>query len=84
MYRLARRGEAPEIPEREVEIFEISQLSCLSDDTFKIDVHVSKGTNIWAAGHAFPHCVVHMRAALIFRSAQRLIILRKKIFRSIL
>lgn len=46
MYRLARRGEAPEIPEREVEIFEISQLSCLSDDTFKIDVHVSKGTYI--------------------------------------
>ena len=51
MYRLARRGEAPEIPEREVEIFEISQLSCLSDDTFKIDVHVSKGTYIRSLAH---------------------------------
>ena len=36
----------PEIPEREVEIFEISKLSGLTDGTFKIDVHVSKGTYI--------------------------------------
>lgn len=46
MYRLARRGDMPEIPEREVEIFEISKLSGLTDGTFKIDVHVSKGTYI--------------------------------------
>ncbi len=46
MYRLARRGDLPEIPEREVEIFEISQPTGLTGDTFKIDVHVSKGTYI--------------------------------------
>ena len=46
MYRLARRGDMPEIPEREVEIFEISQPTGLTGDTFKIDVHVSKGTYI--------------------------------------
>lgn len=46
MYRLARRGDVPEIPEREVEIFEISQPTVTVNDTFKIDVHVSKGTYI--------------------------------------
>lgn len=46
MYRLARRGDMPEIPEREVEIFEILQPTGLTGDTFKIDVHVSKGTYI--------------------------------------
>ncbi len=46
MYRLARRGDMPEIPEREVEIFEISQPADMANDTFKIDVHVSKGTYI--------------------------------------
>ena len=51
MYRLARRGDVPEIPEREVEIFEISQLSDMADGTFKIDVHVSKGTYIRSLAH---------------------------------
>lgn len=47
LYQLAREGKAVEIPEREIEVFEIKLLSPLdSENTFSIDVHVSKGTYI--------------------------------------
>lgn len=47
LYKLAREGKTVEIEPRKVEIFEIRLLSFNSEDnTFKIDVHVSKGTYI--------------------------------------
>jgi tRNA pseudouridine55 synthase len=47
LYDLARQGKSVEIPSREVEIFSIDLISPLSDDnTFVIDVFVSKGTYI--------------------------------------
>lgn len=46
LYDLARKGETVEIPERQIEIFEIKLISPLEDDTFSIDVEVSKGTYI--------------------------------------
>lgn len=47
LYKLAREGKTVEIEPRKVEIFEIKLLSLNSEDnTFKIDVHVSKGTYI--------------------------------------
>lgn len=46
LYELARKGQILEIPERDIEIFEIKQLSPLCDNCFEIEVHVSKGTYI--------------------------------------
>ncbi len=46
LYDLARKGQTVEIPERDIEIFSIKQLSQLEDDCFDIEVHVSKGTYI--------------------------------------
>jgi tRNA pseudouridine55 synthase len=47
LYDLARQGKSVEIPSRKVEIFSIDLISPLSDDnTFVIDVFVSKGTYI--------------------------------------
>lgn len=47
LYALAREGKTAEIESRDVEIFTINLISPLnSDNTFKIDVHVSKGTYI--------------------------------------
>lgn len=47
LYALARKGETVDIPEREIEIFSINLLEPLnSENCFKIDVHVSKGTYI--------------------------------------
>lgn len=47
LYKLAREGKTAEIPEREVEILNIKLLSPLnSNNEFKIETHVSKGTYI--------------------------------------
>lgn len=47
LYKLAREGKSAEIPEREIEIFDIKLLSGLnSDNEFEIETHVSKGTYI--------------------------------------
>lgn len=47
LYKLAREGKSVEIEPRKVEIFEINLLSFNEkENTFKIDVHVSKGTYI--------------------------------------
>ncbi len=47
LYDLARRGEVVDIPTREVEVYSITLLSPLnSQNEFKIDVHVSKGTYV--------------------------------------
>ncbi|MBR4123052.1 MAG: tRNA pseudouridine(55) synthase TruB [Clostridia bacterium] len=47
LYKLAREGKTAYIPEREVEIFDITLLSGLNNNNeFKIEVHVSKGTYI--------------------------------------
>lgn len=47
MYELARKGETIEIPEREVEIFDISLLSPINEDNeFSFSATVSKGTYI--------------------------------------
>lgn len=47
MYELARKGETAEIPERTVEIFDLTQTEALNgENEFKISVTVSKGTYI--------------------------------------
>ncbi len=46
LYDLARKGQTVQIPEREIEIFEMEQISLLKDNCFEIKVHVSKGTYI--------------------------------------
>lgn len=47
LYELARRGEAPELKCREVEIFSLSLVSAPDrDNVFTVDAHVSKGTYI--------------------------------------
>lgn len=47
LYKLAREGKTTDIPEREVEILSIKLLSPLnSNNEFKIETHVSKGTYI--------------------------------------
>jgi len=47
LYDLARQGKTVDIPEREIEVFDIKILSPLgSDNCFTIDVKVSKGTYI--------------------------------------
>ena len=47
MYKLARNGEAPKLPEREIEIFDIKLISPLSDNNeFSFSATVSKGTYI--------------------------------------
>ncbi len=47
LYKLAREGKTAEIPEREVEILNIKLLSGIdSNNEFKIETHVSKGTYI--------------------------------------
>lgn len=45
-YELARKGKEVEVPEREIEIFEIKLLKPLVDSIFEIEVHASKGTYI--------------------------------------
>ncbi len=44
LYDLARKGQTVQIPERDIEIFEIKQLTNLNDNCFSIEVYVSKGT----------------------------------------
>lgn len=47
LYKLAREGKTAEIPEREIEIFEIKLISGIDQNNeFKIETHVSKGTYI--------------------------------------
>ncbi len=47
LYELARKGQAVDIPKRDIEIFGIELLCPIgSDNCFVIDVHVSKGTYI--------------------------------------
>ncbi len=47
LYDLARAGKTVEIAEREIEIYSLTRLTDITEDnTFKIDVHVSKGTYI--------------------------------------
>ncbi len=47
LYELARKGETVEVPQREINISRIELISGVSDEnTFKIDVRVSKGTYI--------------------------------------
>ena len=47
LYELARAGKTVDISSREIEIYEIKLLSPLdSENTFTVDVHVSKGTYI--------------------------------------
>lgn len=47
LYKLAREGKKAEIPEREIEIFEIKLLKEIDvNNIFEIEVHVSKGTYI--------------------------------------
>lgn len=47
MYKLARRGEQPEIPEREIEVLKLTLLSGLGGGTdFTVSTTVSKGTYI--------------------------------------
>lgn len=47
LYDLARQGKTVDIPEREIEIFEIKLLSDLDkENSFCVDTHVSKGTYI--------------------------------------
>ena len=46
MYALAREGKTVEITPRNIEIYGIKLLSALENNTFVIDVHVSKGTYI--------------------------------------
>ena len=47
LYALAREGKTAEIESRDIEIFTINLISPInSDNIFKIDVHVSKGTYI--------------------------------------
>ncbi len=47
MYELARRGEAVDIPARQINVFSLSKTSTLSSDyEFDIDTTVSKGTYI--------------------------------------
>lgn len=46
LYELARKGENIEVPERQIEIFSITQLSGLENNEFEIEVFASKGTYI--------------------------------------
>lgn len=47
LYDLARQGKTVDIPEREIEIFDIKLLKSLNkDNEFEIETHVSKGTYI--------------------------------------
>ena len=46
LYALAREGKTVEITPRDVEIFSIKLTSPLKDNSFTVDVHVSKGTYI--------------------------------------
>ena len=46
LYALAREGKTVEITPRNIEIYGIKLLSALENNTFVIDVHVSKGTYI--------------------------------------
>lgn len=47
LYKLAREGKTVEITPRDIEIYSINLLEKLdNDNTFKIEVHVSKGTYI--------------------------------------
>lgn len=49
LYRLAREGKTAEIEPREIEVFEIKRLSEIDgENSFSVDVHVSKGTYIRA------------------------------------
>ncbi len=45
LYAYARKGQSVEIPKREVTIYELKLLEC-TEDTFKVEVHCSKGTYI--------------------------------------
>lgn len=46
LYALAREGKTVEIEPREIEVYSIEPIKNLENDTFTIDVHVSKGTYI--------------------------------------
>lgn len=45
LYKYARKGQEVEIPEREIEIYELNLLE-KTDTTFKVEVYCSKGTYI--------------------------------------
>lgn len=46
LYALAREGKTAEIQPRDIEVYSIDLLSGINNNTFIIDVHVSKGTYI--------------------------------------
>lgn len=46
LYTLARKGELPDIPEREIEVFSAEIIKPLENNEFTVNFHVSKGTYI--------------------------------------
>ncbi|MFA1622476.1 tRNA pseudouridine(55) synthase TruB [Rhizobium mongolense] len=52
-YDLARDGETVEIPSREVEIFRLTLLACLDENTAHLEVECGKGTYVRALARDF-------------------------------